>query len=168
MSDDIDHFSGWVRIVNLTIVSHASQLGKCLHHSSHGVLWNTGSVLLQHGQLRLHAGIINNMTREQVSQSCEEIIAEEGETCELIGSLIVLIGHSLPGLFARTIILKLGWRWMMLSPDSELLLGTILRPSDKIISPLSTRLFRIHVTLVGACHWSILVNTDYWALIGWY
>ena len=48
------------------------------------------------------------MTREQVSQSSEEIIAEEGETCELIGSLIVLIGHSLPGLFARTIILKLG------------------------------------------------------------
>ena len=38
----------------------------------------------------------------------------------------------------------------MLSPASRLLVGTILLPSERIISPLSTRLLRMQVTLVGA------------------
>ena len=68
-----------------------------------------------------------------------------------------------PGRLAKTNIRKSGCMAMYLSLVAEarngLVEGTILRPSDKIISPDSTRFFRIQVTWVGALSASSTTNT---------
>ena len=79
MSDNVDNLPGGVRVVDLTLICHSPQLRESLDDSPHGVLRHTRPVLPQHGQLRLHAGIIHNMAGKQVTQGAEEVVAKERE-----------------------------------------------------------------------------------------
>ena len=71
----VDHFSGRIRIMDLTVICHGSEFSKSLDNPPHDVLRNIGTVLTQHGQLRLHARIVYHVTGEQVSKSRKEIIS---------------------------------------------------------------------------------------------
>ena len=75
--DDVDDFARRVRVLDLSLVSQVSQLGKGFDQSVQRILRNVGSVLPEHGQLGFDAGVVDGVTAEQISEWREKIISEK-------------------------------------------------------------------------------------------
>ena len=75
MPDNVDNLPGGVWIMDLSLIRHGPQLREGLDHPPHDVFRDVGPVLFQHCELRLHAGIVHNVAREQIAKSSEKVIA---------------------------------------------------------------------------------------------
>ena len=77
MFDDVDDFPRRVWILDLSLVGQMSQLGKCFDQTAECVLRNVGSVLPEHGQLGLHARVVDCVTAEQITERSKKIVAKK-------------------------------------------------------------------------------------------
>ena len=54
-----------------------TQIGESLDQPDQRVFGDVGTVLPQHGQLGLHAGVVDGVATEQVAERSEEIVAQK-------------------------------------------------------------------------------------------
>jgi len=66
-----------VLLIHLALIRQMTQIGESLDKPDQRVFGDTWPVLPQHGQLGLHAGVVDGVATKQVTEGSEEIIAQE-------------------------------------------------------------------------------------------
>ncbi len=80
MLDDVDDFASRIRIVDLTFVGHRAQFAEGFDEAPQSRLGHVGPVLLQHGHFRGQVGVVDRVAGEQIAESAEKVVSEEGKS----------------------------------------------------------------------------------------
>ncbi|KAF4526553.1 hypothetical protein B566_EDAN009124 [Ephemera danica] len=130
-----------VRIRHKTLICHSPQFSKCLHKFVNDIFRDVRSIVLEQCNFRLLTWVVHSVTAEEVTCNTDTML----DLPRAPKKSLPRKGN--PGLFAKTIILKSGCIGIIPGRFFTALgsvCGTMRRPSDKIISPDSTRVWNIN------------------------